>query len=93
MIDINPKIQEDSEPGGYEFRYYTFDTLPALEVSNIETTQDMFSNNKSDPNENLMDLPLDNDTLLELQQKGTFSTNVLAQIERGNIIKGQVFKV
>ena len=36
---------------------------------------------------------MDNDTLLELQQKDTFCTNILAQIEKGNIIKGQVYKV
>ena len=93
MIDIDPQIQQDSEPEGYEFGYYTFDTLPALEVSNIETTQDVSSNDKSDPNENLIDLPLDNDTLLELQKKDTFFANILAQIERGNIIKGKVYKV
>ena len=51
LIDIDPQIQQDSEPEGYEFGYYTFDTLPTLEVSNIETTQDLSSNDKSDPNE------------------------------------------
>ena len=93
LIDINPQTQQDSEPVGYEFGYYTFDTLPALEVSNIETTQTVSSNNKSDPNENLMELPLDNDTLLELQQKDMFCTHILAQIEKGNIIEGQLYKV
>ena len=64
-----------------------------MEVSNIETTQDALSNDKSDPNKNFIELPLDNDTLLELQQKDIFCANILAQIERGNIIKGQVYKV
>ena len=72
LIDIDPQIQQDSEPEGYEFGYYTFDTLTTLEVSNIETTQEVSSNDKSDPNENLIELPLDNDTLLELQQKDMF---------------------
>ena len=53
----------------------------------------MSSNDKSNPNESLIELPLDNNTLLELQQKDTFCANILAQIERGNIIKGQVYKV
>ena len=53
LIDINPQTQQDSEPEGFEFGYYTFDTLPALEVSNIETTQDASSNDKRDFNENL----------------------------------------
>ena len=85
LIDIDPQIQQDSEPEGYEFGYYTFDTLPFLEVSNIETTQDASSNEESDPNENLIELPLDNDTLFELQQKDTFCAHILAQIEKGNI--------
>ena len=38
LIDIDSQIQQDSEAEGYEFGYYTFDTLPAMEVSNIETT-------------------------------------------------------
>ena len=93
LIDINPQIQQNSELEGYEFGYYTFDTLPALEVSNIETTQDASSNDERDSNEHLIELSLDNDTLLELQQKDMFCTSILAQIDRGNIIEGQVYKV
>ena len=93
LININPQIQQDSEPEGYEFGYYTFDTLLALEVSNIETTQDASNNDKSDSNENSIELPLDNDTLFELQQKDIFCANILAQIEKGNIIEGQLYKI
>ena len=52
LINIDPQIQQDSEPEGYEFGYYTFDTLPTLEVSNIETTQDasVHVNGESDAN-------------------------------------------
>ena len=39
LIDIDPQIQQDSEPEGYEFGYYTFDTLPAIEVTDVKTTQ------------------------------------------------------
>ena len=53
----------------------------------------MSSNDESDPNDNLIELPLDNDTLFELQQKDTFCANILAQIEKGNIIEGQLYKV
>ena len=35
LIDIDLQVQPESEPEGYEFGYYTFDTLPTLEVSNI----------------------------------------------------------
>ena len=93
LINIDPQTQQESEPEGYEFAYYTFDTLPTLEVSIIETTQDMSGNNDNDPNENLTELPLDNDTLFELQQKDTFCANILAQIEKGNLIEGQLYKV
>ena len=93
LININPQIQQDLEPEGYEFGYYTFDTLPTLEVSNIETTQDASNNDESDPNDNLIELTLDNDTLSELQQNDMFCANILAQIEKGNIIEGQLYKV
>ena len=33
LVNIDPQIQQDSEPKGYEFGYYTFDTLLTLEVS------------------------------------------------------------
>ena len=39
LIDIDPQIQQDLEPEGYEFGYYTFDTLPAMEVSQVKTTK------------------------------------------------------
>ena len=39
LIDVDLQVQPESEPEGYEFGYYTFDTLPALEVSNVETSQ------------------------------------------------------
>ena len=40
LIDIDPQIQPEPEPEGYEFGYYTFDPLPALEVHNIEATSE-----------------------------------------------------
>ena len=93
LIDIDPQTQQDSEPEGCEFGYYTFDTLPTMEVSNIETTQDTSSNDEKDVKENLIKLPLNNDMLSELQLKDTFCANILAQIEKGNIIEGQMYKV
>ena len=90
LIDIDPQTQQDSEPEGYKFGYYTFDTLPTMEVSNIETTQDTSSNDEKDFKENLIKLPLDIDILSELKLKDTFCVNILAQIEKGNIIEGQI---
>ena len=39
LIDIDPQVQPESEPEGYEFGNYTFDTLPTLEVSIVEISQ------------------------------------------------------
>ena len=95
LININPQVQQDSEPEGYEFGYYTFDTLPTLEVSNIETTQDVsvHVDDESDANDILLELPIDNNMLFELQQKDMFCANILVQIEKGNIIEGQLYIV
>ena len=95
LINIDPQIQQNPEPEGYEFGYYTFDTLPTLEVSNIESIQDtsVHVNDESDANNILLELPIDNNTLFELQQKDTFCANILAQIEKGNIIEGQLYIV
>ena len=93
LINIDPQIQQESEPKGYEFGYYTFDTLPTMEVSNIETTQDATDVNERDAKENLITLPLDNDKLSELQSQDAFCANILTQIEKGNITKGQMYKV
>ena len=91
LININPQVQQDTEPEGYEFSYYTFDTLPAVEVSEIDTTQDI-SVHVTDDN-NLLDLPINTDTLCELQQKDDFCVNIIAQIEKGNITEGQLYMI
>ena len=95
LINIDPQVQQDSEPEGYEFGYYTFDTLPTLEVSNVETTPhtSVNVNDNNNVNNNLLELPIDNDTLFRLQQKDKFCANILAQIEKGNIIEGQLYKI
>ena len=93
MIDIDPQVQQESEPEGYEFGYYTFDTLPVLEVSNIETSSDtmLHVDNIKSSNDVLWELPIDNKTLSELQQKDMFCNNLLKQIEKGNIKEGQLY--
>ena len=64
-------------------------------MSNIETTQDtsVCVNDDSNVNYNLLDLPIDNNTLFKLQQKDTFCANILVQIEKGNIIEGQLYVI
>ena len=93
LIDVNPQVQPESEPEGYEFGYCTFDTLPALEVSIVETSQNtsLSVDDTEASNDNLLKLPLSNDTLSRLQQKDIFCSNILNQIEKGNIIEGQLY--
>ena len=69
LINTDPQVQQDSEPEGYEFGYYTFDTLPTLEVSNIETTQDtsVCVNDDSNVNNSLLELPIDDNMLFKLK--------------------------
>ena len=93
LIDIDPQIQQETEPEGYEFGYYTFDTLPAMEVSNIDTMQDPPNDKEKDYDDNLVKLPLTDKLLSELQMQDTFCANILAQIEKGNIIEGQIYKI
>ena len=93
LIDIDPQIQQDSEPEGYEFGCYTFDSLPAMEVSNIETTKET-SNKKEENNiDSIVKLPLTNDILSNLQLQDMFCSCILTQIEKGNIKEGQTYLV
>ena len=81
LIDIDPQVQQDSEPEGYEFGYYSFDTLQMLEVSNIDTTQDasVCVNDNNNSNNNLLDMPISNDILFQMQQKDVFCKNILVK--------------
>ena len=92
LINIDPQIQSEPEPEGHEFGYYTFDQLPALEIHTIQIspTASPQDDNNADF---LCDLPIDHDTLVELQQKDEFSKNIFNQIEKGNIVDGQLYKI
>ena len=95
LIDIDPQVQQKSEPEGYEFGYYTFDTLPVLEVSNVETSSNTMLDIDDTENGNdvLWDLPINNKTLSKLQQKDIFCNNILKQIEKGNIKEGHLYVI
>ena len=95
LININPQVQQESEPEGYEFRYYIFDTLPALEVSNVETSSNttIHVNDTKHSNDDLWNSPINNNTLSKLQQKDIFCNNILNQIEKGNIKEGQLYAI
>ena len=82
LIDIDPQIQPEPEPKGYEFGYYTFDQLPALEVSNIENTQGLSleMKDKGILNDIIWKLPIDNDILYKLQWEDVFCKYILSKI-------------
>ena len=90
LIDIDPQVQPEPEPEGYEFGYYTFDMLPTCEVPNVEATQKKSSEikDKDASDEKLWELPISNDTLSKLQQEDVFCKNILNQIEKDNIMEG-----
>ena len=92
LIHIDPQTQPEPEPERYEFSYFTFDSLPTLEVTNVEVTQKESSETKDkDASDNdLWKLPISNDTLSRLQQKDVFCKNILSQIEKGNIVEGTI---
>ena len=95
LIDIDPQIQPEPEPEGCEFGYYTFDTLPMLEVTNVEATQkeSLETKDKDVLDNELWKLPIINDTLSRLQQEDVFCKNILNQIEKGNIVVGQLYVI
>ena len=92
MIDIDPQIQPKPEPEGYKFGYYTFNPLPALEVYDIKATSEK-SIQDDTFNDHLWQLPISNDILAKLQQEDEFCKNILNQIEKGNIVEGQLYKI
>ena len=74
LINIDPQIQAEPELEGHEFGYYTFDSLPVLEIHNIQATQTTAT--PDDENHEIVcrlhKLPIDNNLLMELQQKMSF---------------------
>ena len=93
LIVIDPLIQQDSEPEGYEFGYYTFDTLPAMEVSHVETTKQISNEKERNDDDPIIDLPLSKDILSNLQSQDVFCSHILSQIEKGNIREGHIYLV
>ena len=71
MIDIDPQVQQEPEPEGYEFGYYTFDPLPTLEVHDIQTSS-TGSTQDDNTKDYLCNLPLEDKVLIRLQQEMNF---------------------
>ena len=89
LIDINPQIQSEPEPEGYEFGYYTFNLLPALEVTIVETTKkkSLETQEEDASDEDMWKLLISDDILSKLQQEDDFCKNIFSQIEKGNLIR------
>ena len=83
QIEIDPEIQPKPEPEGYEFRYYTFDELPNLEITNIESTLNSvtYIETRDVSGNNFQGFPISEDILQKLQQEDVFWKNSLNQIE------------
>ena len=92
LINIDPQIQKDAEPEGYEFGHYTFDTLPAIEISDV-TTKEIINDKVNDVIGNIVQIPLSDDMLSKLQSQDVYCSHIKTQIEKGNIKEGQTFKI
>ena len=71
MINIDPQVQPELEPEGYEFSYFTFDPLPTLEVHDIQMSS-AGSTQDDDTTNFLCNLPIDNKMLIDLQKGDEF---------------------
>ena len=79
LIVIDPLIQQDSEPEGYEFGYYTFDSLPAMEISHVETTQQTINEEENVNDNSGINLPITDDLLSSLQAQDMFCSHILTK--------------
>ena len=69
--------------------------MPTVEVTNIEAIQkkSLETKDKDASDNDLWKLPISNDTLPSLQEEDVFCKNILNQIEKGNIVEGQLYLV
>ena len=83
VIDIDPEVQPELESEDYEFRYYIFDELPSLEVSDIEATSGSITNIEMEDasGNNFQKFPISVGVLHKLQEDA-FCKNILNQIEK-----------
>ena len=95
LIEIDPQVQQEPEPEGYKFGYYTFDDLPNIEVTDIESTFNSITDIKikDTSGNNFQGFPISNDVLQKLQQEDVFCKNILNQIGKGNITDRQLYLV
>ena len=93
LIKIDPQMQQESESEGYEFGYYSFDSLPAMEVTNINITQDTSVNDENKELHKLLHVPLSDKLVSQLQLQDAFCSHIITQIKKGNIKDGQIYNL
>ena len=95
LIEIDPQVQPEPEPEGYKFGYYTFDDLPNIEVTDIESTLNSITDIKTRDaaGNNFQGFPINDDVLQKLQQEDVFCKSILNQIRKSNITDGQLYLV
>ena len=93
LIKIDPQMQQESKPEGYEFGYYSFNSLPAMEVTNINITQDTSVNDEDKELHKLLHVPLSDKLVSQLQLQDAFCSHIITQIKKGNIKDGQIYKL
>ena len=93
LIKIDPQTQQESKPEGYEFGYYSFDSLPAMEVTNINITQDASTNDENKELPKLLHVPLPDKLVSQLQLQNVFCSHIITQIKKGSIKDGQIYKL
>ena len=93
LITIDPQIQQESKPEGYEFGYYSFNSLPSMEVTNINITQDVTPNNENKELPELLHVPLPDELISQLQLEDAFCSHLITQIKKGNIKNEQIYKL
>ena len=82
LIKIDPQMQQESKPEGYEFGYYSFNSLPAMEVTNINITQDTSTNDENKEVPKLLHVPLSDKVVSQLQLQDAFCTHIITQIKK-----------
>ena len=94
LIEIDPQVQQEPEPEGYEFGYYVFDNLPNIQVADIVSSLNLINDIKTrdTSGNNFQGFPIDNDVLQKLQDD-VFCKNILNQIKKGNISDGQLYLI
>ena len=68
LIEIDFQVQQEPAPEGYELGYYTFDNLPNIEVTDIESTLNSITDieTKDTSGNNFQGFPINNDVLQKL---------------------------